>query len=151
MHEVPQNGAPRFIGLVNLASLPASHLRLPAHLVIPKEEEKTTLVVELAYSFLPTVWARGYATEAITAVLQACRGDANARFWRPWSNVYMRVIVNGRNPASQRVMAKCGIERKGIFKWEGEKIFIGGEWRTEDDLHIYGCYLRGGDEEAGGA
>ena len=48
---------------------------------------------------------------------------------------------------SLRVMEKCGVEEKGVFKWQGKKILIGGEWRTEDNLHIFGSYLRGGHGE----
>lgn len=57
----------------------------------------------------------------------------------------MRVIVNWRNPASLNVMRKLekkGVVEKGVFEWKGEKIFIGGEWRTEDDLFIFGVWLR---------
>ena len=147
VHETSQDGSSRFIGLVNLVSLSGHSLPLPEHLVIPKGEEKDTLVVELAYSFLPLAWGKGYATEAVTAVLGACQSGKSKEFWTPWERVWMRVIVNGGNPPSQRVMAKCGIKHTGIFKWKGERIFLGGEWRTEDDLWIYGCYLQGGKGE----
>lgn len=150
MHEVnpsPGNNTntqeTNFIGLVSLASLtPGRNLPLPSNLVIPPEEEPTTLVVELAYSLLPHAWGKGYVTEALTAVLGACRGS---EFWNPWQKVWMRVIVNGRNPASLRVMRKLGehgVSERGVYVWKGEKIFIGGEWRTEDDLYIFGGYLR---------
>ncbi|KAJ4984485.1 hypothetical protein SVAN01_10037 [Stagonosporopsis vannaccii] len=135
-----------FIGLVNLVSLaPGRYLPLPSHLVISTEEEETTLTVELAYSFLPNAWGKGYATEALRAVLDACRSPVGTQFWNPWEKVWMRVIVNGRNPASLRVMRKLqgeGVSEKGIYEWKGEKIFIGGEWRTEDDLYVFGGYLR---------
>lgn len=140
----PNNAAQQstFVGLVSLISLaPGRYLPLPTHLVVPTAEEPTTLVVELAYSFLPGAWGKGFATEALTAVLDACRRSA---FWSPWDRVWMRVIVNGRNPASLRVMRKLeglGVVEKGIFVWKGEKIFIGGEWRTEDDLYIFGGWL----------
>jgi hypothetical protein len=60
----------------------------------------------------------------------------------------MRAIVNDRNPGSLKVMRKIeglgvGVEEKGVFTWKGEAIFIGGEWRTEDDLVIFGGYLKG--------
>ena len=137
----------RFIGLVSLVSLSGKHLKLPEQLVVSKEQEKDTLVVELGYSFLPHAWGKRYATEAVCAVLQACRSDKSQAFWEPWASVWMRVIVNERNPPSLRVMEKCGVEEKGVFKWQGKKILIGGEWRTEDNLHIFGSYLRGGHGE----
>lgn len=60
----------------------------------------------------------------------------------------MRVIVNDRNPGSLKVMRKIaglgvGVEERGVFTWKGEALFIGGEWRTEDDLVIFGGYLKG--------
>lgn len=135
-----------FIGLVNLVSLvPGRYLPLPSHLVIAPEEENTTLIVELGYSFLPGAWGKGYATEALSAVLDACRSPVGKQFWDPWEKVWMRVIVNGRNPPSLKVMRKLagmGVVEKGKYVWKGEKIFIGGEWRTEDDLYIFGGVLR---------
>lgn len=135
----------RFIGLITIISLSEYHLRLPADLVIPAAQEPTTLVVELAYSFLPTAWGKGYATESLSFVLDAVRAPASSAFWAPWEKVWMRVIVNGRNPASLKVMRKFegkGVVEKGVFEWNGEKMLIGGEWRTEDDLYIFGAWLR---------
>ncbi len=149
VHELPSpessTGCPRFIGLVSLVSLGSRNLPLPSHLSICPENEDATLVVELAYSFLPAAWGKGYATEALTAFLQACVAPAASAFWSPWEKVWMRVIVNGRNPASLKVMRKlagCRVSERGVYVWKGEKIFIGGEWRTEDDLFIFGRYLR---------
>ncbi|KAF3006013.1 hypothetical protein E8E13_010586 [Curvularia kusanoi] len=160
-----------FVGLITITSLtPGRYLPLPAHLVIPTDEETNTLVVELAYSFLPSAWGKGYATEALGAVLGDVRGTgtgtgtgtsmgadaeeegnggvgaAKAAFWKPWERVWMRVIVNERNPASLRVMRKmagCGVREMGVFEWKGERIFLGGEWRTEDNLVIFGGWLKG--------
>jgi|SRR5690242_2500165 len=151
VHEIHSSSADTaqetsFIGLVNLVSLvPGRYLPLPSHLVITPEEEKTTLIVELGYSFLPGAWGKGYATEALSAVLDACRSPVGNQFWDPWGKVWMRAIVNGRNPPSLRVMRKLagmGVVEKGKYVWKGEKIFIGGEWRTEDDLYIFGIFLR---------
>ncbi|KAF3034685.1 hypothetical protein E8E12_004333 [Didymella heteroderae] len=145
VHETAPAGPPHFIGLVTLSSLSPHHLALPSALVVPASHEPSTLVAELAYSFLPPAWGRGYATEALTAVLDACRAPAAAGFWDPSKRVWMRVIVNGRNSASLRVMRKLagfGVVEKGVFEWKGERIFIGGEWRTEDDLYIFGAWLR---------
>lgn len=145
VHQVLADSSSRFIGLVNLVSLSGHSLPLPAHLVIPKEHESTTLVVELAYSFLPGAWGKGYATEALTAVLDACQSPSSSGFWAPWGKVWMRVIVNGRNPASLKVMRKLeskGVREMGVYEWKGSKIFLGGEWRTEDDLYIFGGWVR---------
>lgn len=145
VHETLQENTSRFIGLITIVSLPEYHLPLPADLVIPKAQESTTLVTELAYSFLPFSWGRGYATESLSAVLNAVRSPASSAFWAPWDAVWMRVIVNRRNPASVKVMRKFvgkGVVEKGLYVWMGEKILIGGEWRTEDDLCIFGAWLR---------
>lgn len=145
VHEKFPDNTTRFIGLITIISLLPYHLSLPPDLVIPKAQESNTLVTELAYSFLPYSWGRGYATESLCAVLDAVRSPADSLFWAPWEKVWMRVIVNWRNPASSNVMRKLekkGVVEKGVFEWKGEKIFIGGEWRTEDDLFIFGVWLR---------
>lgn len=132
---------PVFIGLVNLSAVSGPHLSLPRTLA-PPATSPSTLVVELAYAFLPASWGRGYAAEAVGAVLAAGRRSA---VWDPWRSVWMRVIVNQRNPRSERVMQKCGVQRRGVFVWRGERIFIGGEWRGEDELLIFGEWLVGGE------
>lgn len=58
--------------------------------------------------------------------------------------VWMRVIVNGRNGPSLGVMrklARLGVREMGVYVWSGEAIFIGGEWRTVDELVIFGMRL----------
>jgi hypothetical protein len=32
-----------------------------------------------------------------------------------------------------------------VYRWTG-RIWLAGEWRTEDDLHIFGKWLMGGEE-----
>ncbi|XPS79161.1 hypothetical protein M3J09_011148 [Ascochyta lentis] len=129
-----------FIGLVTLLPITPSHLSLPAHLTNPSTPNpQPTLVVELAYALLPSFWNRGYATESIRAVLAACRREENRSFWSPWERVWVRAIVNERNPRSRAVLGKCeGVREMGVFVWRGEEIHIGGEWRTEDRLVIFG-------------
>lgn len=78
-------------------------------------------------------------------MLGVARSEAARGFWAPWERVWMRVIVNERNPASLRVMRKLGgdgVGERGVFVWKGEAIFIGGEWRTEDELVIFGGWLK---------
>lgn len=129
-----------FLGLVFLRSLHAgNYLPLPETLTIPTAAAATTLTVELAYSFLPTAWGKGYATEAVAAVFEACKRTQS--FWDPYSKLYARAIVNGRNPNSFRVAEKTGMTKRGIYDWTGQPIFLGGEWVEKDDLHIYGKHL----------
>ncbi|KAK2768303.1 hypothetical protein FQN54_000156 [Arachnomyces sp. PD_36] len=129
----------RFIGLVTLKSLDGGNLPLPEDLTLPAADAITTLITEIAYSFLPIGWGKGYATESLKAVLESCKKAKE--FWAPFSKVFVRALVNEGNPASQRVMEKVGMEKKGVFHWSGKPVFIAGEWREEDRLYIYAMHL----------
>ena len=126
----------RFIGLVTLRSLNPDDLVLPDHL---GAATTSTLTVDLAYSFLPMAWGKGYAPEALNALFDACRRGRS--FWDPFSRLYLRALVNGENPASLRVMQKTGMTFKGIYEWKGEALFLGGEWTERSSLHIFGMHL----------
>jgi RimJ/RimL family protein N-acetyltransferase len=130
--------ATRFIGLVTLVSLGAGNLELPEDLTIPLAAATTTLTVELAYSFLPIAWGKGYAAESVEAVFESCKRARS--FWAPFSKVYVRAIVNQGNPASMRAMDKTRMKKKGVYVWTG-RIFLAGEWRERDELYIYGNHL----------
>ena len=63
---------------------------------------------EVGYSFARKEWNRGYATEALQAVL---------------ASVFTSLSVNRieaqhdvRNPASGRVMEKCGMKKEGVLR-----------------------------------
>lgn len=129
-----------FIGLVTLKSLvPGRYLVLPEALTLPAADAATTLTVEVAYMFLPNGWGKGFATESVAAVLEACRSRPS--FWSPYSKLYVRAIVNGGNPASLRVMHKTGMRERGIYEWTGEAIFLGGKWEERSNLHIFGMHM----------
>ncbi|KAI9815032.1 MAG: hypothetical protein M1827_002875 [Pycnora praestabilis] len=128
-----------FVGLVTLKSLDADSLALPEDLTIPAAAATTTLTVELAYMFLPTGWGKGYATESVEAAFESCKRARS--FWIPFSKLYVRAIVNERNPASLRVMDKTGMTKRGVYDWTGNAIFLAGEWRERDSLHIFGMHL----------
>lgn len=135
----PDKRTTDFIGLVNIKSVDPGALELPEDLTLPSAETVTTLVTEIAYSLLPRGWGKGYATEAVSAALEACRRAQS--FWSPFSKVYVRGIVNSDNPKSQRVMDKTGMIKRGVFSWSGDALFVGGRWQTDCDLFIYGLYL----------
>ena len=128
-----------FVGLVTLKSMDARSLALPEDLTLPAAAATTTLTVEIAYMFLPTGWGKGYATESVEVVFESCKRARS--FWTPFSKLYVRAIVNEDNPASQRVMEKTGMTKRGVYDWTGKAIFLCGEWRERDSLGIYGMYL----------
>lgn len=130
-------GETEFIGLVTLKSVDSHSLPLPEDLTLPVTET-TTLTVEVAYMFLPIGWGKGYATESVKAVFESCKRARS--FWTPFAKLYIRAIVNQGNPASMRVMEKAGMMKRGVYDWTG-KIFLAGEWRTQDSLYIYGMHL----------
>lgn len=137
----PEKHATEFIGLITLRSLDASMLTLPEDLTTPVAATATTLIVDLGYMFLPVGWGKGYATESLEAVLEACKRAKS--FWMPFSKVYIRALVNEENPASMRVMEKVGMVQRGIYEWTGEAIFLAGKWRERGNIHIFGMHLPG--------
>ncbi|CAO1606168.1 hypothetical protein XANCAGTX0491_009669 [Xanthoria calcicola] len=142
-----RNETTKFVGVVNLVSSNANSLQLPDHLTQPATATTTpTLSTEISYLFLPLAWGKGYATESVNAVFEACQ-RARA-FWAPFANVYVRAIVNRENPASLKVMGKTGMVERGVHEWSGEPIFLAGEWTVRSTLHIFGRLLvRDGDAE----
>jgi RimJ/RimL family protein N-acetyltransferase len=129
----------RFIGLITLRSLSSdetTYLPRLGHASTP-----TMLSLELAYMFLPDFWGRGYATESINAIFDACKTAEARAFWAPFEKVYARAIVNDENLPSQRVMEKCGMEKPEIIEFEGGRFFIAGRWREKHRLFIYGRTL----------
>lgn len=130
----------RLIGLITLRSLGPDSLALPSDLLPPSTQAPEVLTVELGHQYLPSAWGKGFAGEALRAVFSAC--ERASAFWTPYDKVYVRAVINSENPASQRVMAKTGIERQGVYQWAGEPAFLGGKWRDKDYLWIYGKFLR---------
>jgi RimJ/RimL family protein N-acetyltransferase len=133
------SAAATFIGVVGLKSLNSRSIALPDDLLnLPPSAATTMLAVGLDYMFLPGAWGKGYATESVEAVLETCK--RNHSYWAPFPKLYVRSFACERNPASVRVLEKT-MPRKGVFHWAGDPIFVGGEWRDHDDLHMYGMYL----------
>lgn len=63
---------------------------------------------EVGYSFSREVWNRGYATEALQAVISSAFASL------PLNRLEAQHDV--RNPASGRVMEKCGMKREGTLR-----------------------------------
>ncbi len=73
---------------------------------------------EVGYVLSPRVWGKGYATEALLAVMRF--GFSVLHLHR----ISARYMVG--NDASRRVMEKCGMEFEGIHRGEMK---VKGEWR----------------------
>jgi RimJ/RimL family protein N-acetyltransferase len=129
----------RLIGLITLRSLGPNDLALPTHIFPSSALTPECLIMELGYQFLPGAWRKGYATETVNAVFEACK--AEKKFWKPYEKVFVRAIVNNENPASRRVMAKCGVKELGVHVWNGDGLWLAGKWRTTDSLHIFGKFV----------
>ena len=88
----------------------------------------------LGYSYLPTVWGKGYATEAGKAVIEAYREGTKEERAKGEEVYYVEAIWGDGNPASGKVLGKLGFQTIG-YK-EEEKAFLAGAWR-------YGYYVSG--------
>ncbi len=65
-------------------------------------------VADVAYVFAPSEWGRGYAGEAVAALLDHLRAEASV--------ARARANVDSRNLASQRLLARLGFVRIGEVK-----------------------------------
>lgn len=130
----------RFIGLIILRSLAAEETTSPPR--AGHASTATRLSLEVAYMFFPASWGKGYATESISAMLEACR-RAPMEYWAPYQSVIVRSIVNDENVPSQRVMEKCGMGEPKVLEFEGDTFFIGGKWRSQHRLFLYGKTIVG--------
>jgi RimJ/RimL family protein N-acetyltransferase len=133
VHEL-QGSDSHFIGLITLRSLTDEEIKHPPYNT--HASTATCLSLVLGYSYLPTSWGHGYATESVDAVLKAC-GDAPKTFWEPFEQVVVRAVVNDENGPSQRVMEKSGMEGPEVLEFEGGTFFIAGKWRTKHRLFVY--------------
>ena len=68
----------------------------------------TNAAAEVGYSFARDCWNRGYATEALDAVIRSLFSTLSVNRIESQHDV--------RNPASGRVMEKCGMHREGILR-----------------------------------
>jgi len=80
--------------------------------------------------FLPSAWGNGYCTEALTWLLNTYqRAEA---FWSPYRGVYVRAIMGPKNIASRKVAERAGLEYLGVHKWNGQDVFLAGEWQKPE-------------------
>jgi RimJ/RimL family protein N-acetyltransferase len=99
----------------------------PDDLTIPTDilEKEGILKLEVGYAFLSTAWGKGYATEALKAVVEAYLKAPG--FWDPpFKQVYLHGITGNANSRSRRVLENSGFKLNGIHRWDGPEVFIGG-------------------------
>jgi RimJ/RimL family protein N-acetyltransferase len=88
-------------------------------------EKEKILMFEVGYSFLEKAWGKGYATEALRALVEAFVKPRG--FWDPpFDRVYLNGVAGSANTASRRVLGKVGFRLNGIHRWDGPDVFIGG-------------------------
>ncbi len=87
---------------------------------------------EVGYTVAVPCWGRGYATQALEAVLALAFGELAMR------RVYAYYFVE--NPASGRVLEKCGLLREGVLRGHVLK------WGEPHDMIVMGMLK--GDWEA---
>ena len=80
--------------------------------------------VELGYWIGKPFWGNGYATEAVKAVIAFAFEELNLLRVHAWHMT--------RNPASGRVMEKCGMVREGVMRQHIQK------WGEMHDVVLYG-------------
>jgi len=98
----------------------------------PYETGYPVLQRELGYMFLPEGWGQGYCTEAVLALLQACQQVEN--FYSPYHGLWVQAVMGPANKKSQRVLEKAGFEQCGLHKWDGPRVFLGGDWQESEVL-----------------
>jgi [ribosomal protein S5]-alanine N-acetyltransferase len=67
--------------------------------------------IELAYHIVPSSWNRGYASEAVRALLDAA--------WRETELDQIVAVVLPENAASTRVLEKVGLSSEGQARYRG--------------------------------
>jgi RimJ/RimL family protein N-acetyltransferase len=125
----------RFIGMLSLRTLTDEECKFPPR--TGYGSSTTTLSLEIAYMYLPSAWGRGFATESISALLDAC-AKSPAELWKPYEKVHVRAIVNDENIPSQKVMKKCGMGEPELLEFEGGRFFLGGKWVSKHRLFVFG-------------
>lgn len=77
---------------------------MPAEFTVPSGVENGVLCLEVGYSFLGSAWGKGFATEALAAVLEGLKSSKD--FLSPFTKLYVEGIVSHENPRSIRVLER---------------------------------------------
>ncbi|EDU40778.1 arabinogalactan endo-1,4-beta-galactosidase [Pyrenophora tritici-repentis Pt-1C-BFP] len=108
-------GGGQFIGRVGARTSQANSDKLPGESTI-----KPVTHANLWFSFLPAYQSKGYATEAMSAFIEALKGRLQDQ-----GKLEMEIECDPRNEAACRLADRLGFERHSLMK-EGE--FVKGEW-----------------------
>jgi RimJ/RimL family protein N-acetyltransferase len=138
-----ENSPGTVLGTVGVKE-PAFYFKLFENL--EPENSAELLRMELGYMFLPAHWGKGYAAEAVKAVLESYASSTN--WWRRDTGrgfalkekLWMRAVTGPTNTKSIRVAEKVGLDKMGFHEWEGEDTFVGGAWQPPKVL-IFGKML----------
>ena len=76
--------------------------------IVAKSEHEDIEAKEVGYSFGRQWWGQGYATEALRAVISYLIDQVGVN--------RVEAVHDPDNPASGRVMAKCGMRQEGVLR-----------------------------------
>ncbi|MDO5022768.1 MAG: GNAT family N-acetyltransferase [Eubacteriales bacterium] len=74
-------------------------------------------LAEVGYSFAPSIWGRGYATEALNKIVDYAFNTMELH--------RLEAQCDSRNTASARVLEKCGFKREGLMQ---KRLFLKDEY-----------------------
>jgi RimJ/RimL family protein N-acetyltransferase len=136
----PEGNSLQPIGIVDIHDCVMYGTPFGGDLVLPVEIAERDAIVsqELAYMFVPEAWGKGYCTEAVQALLNAYK--QNTSFWKPFRGVFLYIIVGMTNARSAKIPGKVGIKLRGVHRWDGEHVFLGGEMQAPEVM-VFGGYL----------
>jgi RimJ/RimL family protein N-acetyltransferase len=124
------------IGLISLR--PGQTIPFPDSFSPPDGPTTGILKLELGYCLLPTVWRNGYATEAITGVLDSAKKYILDLV--PFQRVYVEAAASPDNTGSWKALERAGLQKVGLYEWDGERIVLAGKLR-ECCVVVYGIWL----------
>jgi hypothetical protein len=136
----PEEGTLQSIGIVNIYKCATYGTPFSNDLTLDPEiaERDAILSLELGYMFTPQSWGKGYCAEAVQALLKAYK--ENTAFWKPYRGVFLYIVIGTANSRSVKIPAKLGIKRRGVHRWDGEDIFLGGAMQPPE-VQVFGDYL----------
>jgi len=131
---------PAPIGQLGLRGCVEYGVPFPDNLTLPDSvaTRDSVLKREIGYMFARQGWGKGYCSEAVAAVLQAYQNAPS--FWAPYRGVWVSAVTGATNVQSQRVLEKSGFKLLGMHYWDGEKVFLGGDWQPPEVM-VWAKYL----------